>query len=145
MEYEYHISKSEQIILNSLNRNIEVLKNLTQQKLFSVYSGRFLDTYHLEQNITLKEMEAVGYVVGLRDTSILDYAEAEEWFYQMNVAMRAFIETSDEENGEVNDSKLEAVDFFDEYFTWKDEVEEWMTCCFGYEVAEEVNDENEIA
>lgn len=137
MEYEYQITQAEQRILDALNNNIRILENLTHQKLFSVFSGRFLDTYQLERNIELKEKDAVGYVIGLTDANVLDDAEADEWIYQIDRATITSVAPSDE-------AELDAKSFFEEYNGWKSEVEEWLKHCFGNKAEEEVADESEI-
>ena len=55
MEFEFEIPEADQIILEVLNRNIGDLQNLAHQKLFKIYSTRFLDSYNLEREIELLE------------------------------------------------------------------------------------------
>ena len=130
MNYEFEIPQEDQIILDVLNSNIECLQNLAHQKLFNIFSTRFLDSYKLEREIELIEMDAVGYVVGLCDAHVLDVAEAGEWIYQID---RAAVTSSDPS------SASETMAFFKEYSMWKSEVELWLDGCFGSDT--EVEDE----
>ena len=123
MEDTIQITSTEQIILDSLNRNTRVLKSLATKRIWSVVEGHFLHAMEIERDIKLKERDAFGYIIGLHYSNVLDYSEADDWIE----AISAATVLSDEDLPQ----EFEGMDLLVNYREWKGEVDDWMKHCFG--------------
>lgn len=123
MEDTYQITPTEKFILDSLNRNARVLKSLATKRIWNVVEGCFLNAMEIEKNIELKERDAFGYIIGLRDSNVLDYTEADVWIDSISAATLL----SDDDLPQ----EFEGLDLLVNYREWKGEVDDWMKHCFG--------------
>lgn len=123
MDDTNQITPTEQLILDSLNRNTRILKRLATKRIWSVVEGYFLNAMEIEKSIELKERDAFGYIIGLRDSDVLDYAEADDWIDVIYAATQL----SDDDLPQ----EFDGVDLLVNYREWKGEVDDWMKHCFG--------------